>query len=50
MSKKLFALVMVTSILGGILAGCGSGSTDADAAKPADTATTAGATTGDATK
>ena len=60
MTKKIFALVMVVSVLGVFLVGCGS-KTDDSAAAPAATAATAGtpaatagtapaATAGDTTK
>jgi hypothetical protein len=43
MTKKIFALVMVISVLGAFLAGCGSKSEDAAAtAGTAGTAATAG--------
>lgn len=48
MSKKLFALVMVTGILGGVLAGCGSSETPAETTT--GTTAAAPATTGDAAK
>jgi hypothetical protein len=50
MIKKIFALVMVISVLGAFMAGCSKPADDT--AKPADTATTTGtatATSGTAT-
>jgi uncharacterized protein YceK len=44
MTKKIFALVMVISVIGGILAGC-SAPTEGEKAKETAGATTAGAET-----
>jgi hypothetical protein len=43
MTKKIFALVMVVSVLGVFLAGCGSKPADDATTAPAATAGTAGA-------
>jgi hypothetical protein len=43
--KKIFALVMIVSILGAFMAGCNKdAAASGDAAKPADTAGAGGAT------
>ena len=43
MTKKIFALVMVISVIGGILAGCSAPAEDTTKAKETAGATTAGA-------
>jgi hypothetical protein len=43
MTKKIFALVMVISVIGGILAGCSAPAEGGDKAKETAGATTAGA-------
>jgi len=42
MTKKIFALVMVISVIGGILAGCSAPAEGGDKAKETAGATTAG--------
>lgn len=49
MTKKIFALVMVISVLGAFLAGCGSKDESAAGGTTAG-ATTTGTTSGEATK